>query len=51
MIPLIASDGVHLSTAGYTAVWNTLARTIKTELNGRGLDWENFDDLPMRVPQ
>ncbi|ORX35420.1 SGNH hydrolase-type esterase domain-containing protein [Kockovaella imperatae] len=43
-------DGVHLSTKGYTVVWDLLARIIKTEFKGRGLDWEDFDDLPRRVP-
>lgn len=44
------SDGVHLTTKGYTLLWDKISETIKTEFKGRGLDYEDFDDLPRRVP-
>lgn len=39
-----------MTTAGYTLLWNKLAEVIKTEFKGRGLDWEDENDLPMRIP-
>jgi hypothetical protein len=44
------SDGLHLSTEGYAAVWGEYKKLVKTDFKGRGLDWEDVDDLPMRVP-
>ncbi len=45
-----SSDGVHLTSAGYDILWREITRVIKVEFKGRGLDWEDFDDLPRRVP-
>ena len=44
------SDGVHLTTRGYGVLWKEIEKVIKVDLKGRGLDWEDFDDLPRRVP-
>ena len=44
------SDGVHLTTRGYGVLWKEVTRVIKVDFKGRGLDWEDFDDLPRRVP-
>ncbi|CAD6568735.1 MAG: hypothetical protein TREMPRED_004739 [Tremellales sp. Tagirdzhanova-0007] len=43
-------DGVHLTTRGYGVLWKEVTRVIKVDFKGRGLDWEDFDDLPRRVP-
>ena len=44
------SDGVHMTTKGYTLLWDNISETIKTQFKGRGLDYDDFDDLPRRVP-
>ena len=44
------SDGVHLSTKGYEVLWKEIERVIKVDFKGRGLDWDDFDDLPGRAP-
>lgn len=31
-------------------LWDNLSNVIKTEFKGRGLDYDDFDDLPRRVP-
>jgi lysophospholipase L1-like esterase len=47
---LIISDGVHFTSAGYRVVWEELSVLIRAKFAGRGLDFEDFDDLPYRVP-
>ena len=49
-LDLDGSDGLHLTTKGYTLLWDNLSALIKTELKGRGLDYEDLDDLPRRAP-
>lgn len=44
------SDGLHLTTEGYAVVWEEYTKIVKSDFKGRGLDWEDLDDLPMRVP-
>lgn len=39
-----------MTTKGYTVLWDKISATIKTEFDGRGLDYDDFDDLPRRVP-
>ena len=39
-----------MTTKGYTVLWDKISETIKTEFKGRGLDYDDFDDLPRRVP-
>ena len=39
-----------MTTKGYTLLWDNISETIKTQFKGRGLDYDDFDDLPRRVP-
>ncbi|KAK8853298.1 hypothetical protein IAR55_004002 [Kwoniella newhampshirensis] len=43
-------DGVHMTTQGYEVLWGLFDHLIHTEFKGRGLDWQNLDDLPRRIP-
>ncbi|WVF72892.1 hypothetical protein IAT40_007710 [Kwoniella sp. CBS 6097] len=45
------NDGLHLTTEGYEILWTQLRRVIKEQFKGRGLDWENIEDLPFRAPR
>jgi hypothetical protein len=47
---LIRSDGLHLSTKGYNVFWLEYCKLVKGPLKGRGLDWEDLEDCPPRVP-
>ena len=46
----MSSDGLHLSSEGYAVLWREMERVIKVDFKGRGLDWDDFEDLPRRVP-
>lgn len=43
-------DGVHLTTQGYSVLFDAFSELIKTKFKGRGLDFTDFDDLPFRAP-
>ncbi|WWC72098.1 uncharacterized protein I206_106058 [Kwoniella pini CBS 10737] len=43
-------DGCHLTTKGYEVLWEEYKNIIKGPWKDCGLDWENEDDLPKRVP-
>ncbi|OCF38035.1 hypothetical protein I316_00259 [Kwoniella heveanensis BCC8398] len=45
------NDGLHLTTEGYEVLWSRLSRVIKEDFTGRGLDWEDMEDLPFRAPR
>ena len=47
---LTCSDGLHLSTKGYNVFWQEYCKLVKGPLKGRGLDWEDLEDCPPRVP-
>lgn len=44
-------DGLHLHTKGYAVFWEQYTELVKTTFKGRGLDWTDLNDLPMRVPE
>jgi hypothetical protein len=46
-----SSDGLHLTTKGYDVLWREIVRVIKGDFKGRGLDWEDLQDLPMTIPE
>ncbi|OCF38036.1 hypothetical protein I317_04819 [Kwoniella heveanensis CBS 569] len=43
-------DGCHMTTEGYQVLWDLYTDLIKGKWKGHGLDWEDEQDLPMRVP-
>ncbi|WVR00104.1 hypothetical protein IAU59_007246 [Kwoniella sp. CBS 9459] len=45
------NDGLHLTTEGYEILWSRLSKVIKEDFHGRGLDWEDIEDLPFRAPR
>lgn len=45
-----SSDGLHLTSEGYGVFWDEYARLVRTTFKGRGLDWEDEQDLPLRMP-
>ncbi|KAL7418922.1 hypothetical protein Q5752_006606 [Cryptotrichosporon argae] len=44
------NDGLHLTTAGYAVFWAQYTRLLETDFRGRGLNYADLADLPMRVP-
>lgn len=44
-------DGLHLSTLGYTVLFDKIESLIKTDFVGRGIDWDDLDGLPFAVPE
>lgn len=46
----IARDGVHFNSLGYEVLWRAMSELIRTKFKGRGLDFEDLDDLPLRAP-
>lgn len=43
-------DGVYLSTKGYAVLWTAFDQLVHTKLKGRGLEWNNQQDLPWTLP-
>ncbi|WRT70139.1 uncharacterized protein IL334_007133 [Kwoniella shivajii] len=43
-------DGCHMTTEGYGVLWDEYQKIVKGAWKGDGLDWEDEDDLPLRVP-
>jgi hypothetical protein len=44
-------DGLHLTSLGYSVLFDQLMNLIKTEFRDRGLGPEVEDGLPLTVPQ
>ncbi|KAL1407206.1 isoamyl acetate-hydrolyzing esterase [Vanrija albida] len=44
------SDGLHLTSRGYGVFWDEYTALVRGHLRGRGLDWEDVEDLPLRMP-
>ncbi|EJT45399.1 hypothetical protein A1Q1_06162 [Trichosporon asahii var. asahii CBS 2479] len=49
MRPYLA-DGLHLTTQGYGVFWDEYTKLVRGEFKGRGLDWDDWSDLPPRMP-
>lgn len=47
---LTFSDGLHLTSKGYAVFWSEYQKLVKGVFRGRGLDWEDPTDLPLRIP-
>ncbi|WVF72891.1 hypothetical protein IAT40_007709 [Kwoniella sp. CBS 6097] len=43
-------DGCHMTTEGYGVLWDLYTALIKGKWKGHGLDWEDEEDLPKRIP-
>lgn len=50
-LKLTFSDGLHLTSEGYGVFWDEYTKLVRGELKGRGLDWDDWSDLPPRVPK
>jgi hypothetical protein len=44
-------DGLHLSTRGYDAVWAKISDIVKNDFRGRGVDWDDVQNLPLTLPE
>ncbi|WVR07609.1 hypothetical protein IAU60_004651 [Kwoniella sp. DSM 27419] len=45
------NDGLHFTTAAYGILFDKLTKVIKEDFKGRGLDWDDIEDLPFRAPR
>ncbi|WWD03732.1 hypothetical protein V865_001788 [Kwoniella europaea PYCC6329] len=43
-------DGCHMTPEGYGVLWEEYRKIVSGPWQGHGLDWEDENDLPMRVP-
>jgi len=43
-------DGLHFSTKGYDVLFDLITALIQKEFQGRGIDWNDLETLPMSAP-
>jgi hypothetical protein len=44
-------DGVHLTTEGYDVLWQEIDKLVHADFEGRGIDWDDQEDLPWTEPE
>jgi lysophospholipase L1-like esterase len=44
------SDGLHFSDQGYQIIFEGISKIVRKEFKGRGVDFTNLEDLPLKVP-